>query len=259
MKTYTKILFRIALITLFACFFIKTTLFYSLCGALDFFRNKSRDAHMAKRYFLDCLFLLAPLNLLVDVLAWSQKATYTLDELPKDYQKEINHLIQNSHKERLIKALNDQMNDKKRGMIFFKWYGKNIKASIDIPDFHHNFKYIKTIGVSVFNKQQSTSRHFGPLRTTLRVLYNLTPTDDQGVYIVVDGHKHLWHDNPLFIFDDTYLHQSVNHSDQLRYCLFIDIVRPTLFSYPLMNTIINGIQVVMSKLRMVFYQGWDVI
>ena len=33
----------------------------------------------------------------------------------------------------------------------------------------------------------------------------------------------------LFIFDDTLLHVSANETDQLRYCIFVDILRPSPF------------------------------
>jgi hypothetical protein len=58
-------------------------------------------------------------------------------------------------------------------MIFFKWYGKNIDNFYSVPEFHKDYKYIRTIGISVFNKKESTDEHYGPLRTTLRVLYNI--------------------------------------------------------------------------------------
>ena len=47
-------------------------------------------------------------------------------------------------------------------MLFYKWYGKDLDT--DIPEFNKNFKYIKTIGVSLFREKTPTSRHFGPLR-----------------------------------------------------------------------------------------------
>jgi len=34
--------------------------------------------------------------------------------------------------------------------------------------FHQNFKYLRTIGVSIFNTKSSTAKHFGPLWITLR-------------------------------------------------------------------------------------------
>ena len=49
---------------------------------------------------------------------------------------------------------------------------KNLDESIN--DFTKDFKYIKTIGVSLFREKTSTSRHFGPLRLTYRLLTILT-------------------------------------------------------------------------------------
>jgi len=46
--------------------------------------------------------------------------------------------------------------------------------------------------------------------------------------IVVGKTTNYWCENKLFIFDDTLLHQSFNESDKARYCLFVDIVRPSL-------------------------------
>ena len=44
----------------------------------------------------------------------------------------------------------------------------------------------------------------------------------------MNGRRHTWcEDGPLFIFDDTILHQSFNLTDHERHCLFIDVVRPS--------------------------------
>ena len=62
-----------------------------------------------------------------------------------------------------------------------------------------------------------------------RVLNNLTPVRHDRIYIECQNRKHFWHDNPLYIFDDTLFHRSVNEYDARRYCVFIDIMRPTRF------------------------------
>src|SRR5204862_7017030 len=95
-----------------------------------------------------------------------------------------------------------------------------------IPGFERDYRYINTIAVSVFNTREKTSWHFGPLRLTFRVLYILDPMDSDQVFITVDDKTHYWKDQPLFVFDDTLFHRSVNDVDQTRYCLFMDIVRP---------------------------------
>ena len=98
-----------------------------------------------------------------------------------------------------------------------------------LPPWMEPWKYVKTIGLSVFNKKITTSPHFGWLRPTLRLLYNINDIKDKSAYIVVGNHTHYWCDDRLFIFDDTLLHVSANETDQLRYCMFVDILRPSPF------------------------------
>ena len=155
------------------------------------------------------------------------RGVYKLEDLPAGHRAEIQTLIDAAHARNLIGLLDAKLGDNKRGMIFFKWYGKDIPGSVDVPEYHADFKYLRTVGVSIFNKKQSTGKHYGPLRVTLRVLYNINPVDDPNVYIEVGSKVHRWRDDPLFIFDDTLQHQSVNESDAVRYCLFVDILRPT--------------------------------
>ncbi len=143
-------------------------------------------------------------------------------------------------------------------MFFFKWYGRNMPASIDVPEFHRHYNYIRTVGVSVFNKKQSTGKHFGPLRLTLRVLYNINTIEDKNVYIKVGGKTHRWCENKLFIFDDTLQHQSCNESDAVRYCLFVDILRPSLFS-GLSSRMLSCVRLAVSRFHAVFYRHWTFI
>ena len=92
-------------------------------------------------------------------------------------------------------------------MVFFRWYGINVDTFVNIPAFHEPWKYIQTIGVSVFNKKVSTSKHFGYLRASLRILYNLNDMKDRSAYIEVGNTINYWSENKLFIFDDTLLHE----------------------------------------------------
>jgi beta-hydroxylase len=140
-------------------------------------------------------------------------------------------------------------------MIFFKWYGRNIENSITVPAFHEDYKYIKTIGVSIFNKKESTAEHFGPLRVTLRVLYNINDVNDRASYIKVRELENHWCDNKLFIFDDTLAHQSLNQTDGLRYCLFVDILRPSRCNF-LMTYILRLLEIILQKSKFIFYGSW---
>ncbi len=99
-------------------------------------------------------------------------------------------------------------------MIFFRWHGRNIETFIDIPAFHQPWQYIDTIGVSIFNRSVSTSKHFGIMRPSIRVLYNLNDITGDSAYIVVGRTKSCWRNQKLLIFDDTFVHQSINQIDQ---------------------------------------------
>jgi beta-hydroxylase len=232
-------------------------------GLLDFLRNKRRTLGTLDRYFAGngfCTWLLSPFNLLMDVISlpyWN-RGIYQLTDLPRPYQDEIKAMIEAARRSGLVSKLDGKMQGTKRAMIFFKWYGKNVPTSIDVPEFHRPYKYIRTIGVSIFNTKQSTAKHFGPLRVTLRLLYNLNDIASEDVYIKVGNRINYWRDNKLFIFDDTLQHQSCNQSDEVRYCMFVDILRPSLFP-ALMNAILACVRVVIARFNYAFYKRWAFI
>jgi len=256
-KKVTKRVIPLAL----AIYFIPVLLgIYIAFGLLDFLRNKKLTLGTLDRYFAGNGFftwLLSPFNLLMDVLAlpyWN-KGIYRLSDLPRPYRDEINSMIEASLHSGLVAKLEDKMRGTKRGMIFFKWYGKNVQSSVHVPEFHREYKYIRTIGVSVFNTKQSTAKHFGPLRVTLRVLYNINDIDSDKVYIEVGKKINYWRDEKLFIFDDTLQHQSCNQSDEVRYCMFVDILRPSLVP-GLMRAILAGVRMVIARFNHAFYRHW---
>jgi beta-hydroxylase len=178
-------------------------------------------------------WLFSPLNLLVDIicLPFINKQVYKLEDFPQDYQNEINAITVECDAVAMLEAMKDQLAEHERTMLLYKWYGHNVGDAASQPRFHDDFKYILTIGLSVFNKQEQTKQHFGWLRAGIRVLYNIDPDiPEHGAYINVNDIRHNWKtDGRLFIFDDTVQHQSFNMTDIPRHCLFIDIVRPALF------------------------------
>jgi len=237
--------------------------FFLCCGLVDVLRNKGRTFSTLDRYFGgngSFTWLLSPFNLLMDVLSlpYRNKGIYKITDLPPAHQDEIRSIIEAARTSDLVGKLEAKMDGRERGMIFFKWYGKNIQTSVNVPEFHREYKHIRTIGVSVFNKKQSTGKHFGPLRVTLRVLYNINTIADRNVYITVGNQTHYWHEDKLFIFDDTLQHQSCNESEAVRYCMFVDILRPSAFPR-LTSAILSGVRLVIAPLNSVFYHNWTFI
>jgi aspartyl/asparaginyl beta-hydroxylase (cupin superfamily) len=258
-----RVLFPIVVFVPFGYFLPKLAIFYAACGLYDVSRNRPMNLSLLQRYFLGNGFLtwvLSPINILLDLLSLPHinKGVYQLTDLPADYQEEVKRLIDTAERENLAAKLEERSKENSRTMIFFKWYGVNVDTFLDIPAFHQDWKYIQTIGVSVFNKKVSTSKHFGYLRASLRLLYNLNDMSDHSAYIVVGETTSYWRENKLFIFDDTLLHQSFNETDQTRYCLFVDFVRPSPFP-GFMRGFVTVVRLLSRSFNHVFYNNWKVI
>lgn len=247
-------------LALLAYYFSGLLLFYVLCGIYDVGRNSNLDRKIVYRYFFGngtLTWALSPFNILMDLLTlpYINKKAYQLHDFPIDYQQEIQHLLDAVKSQDIVGELAERVEKVRRGMIFFKWYGTNIDNFITIPAFHQDYKYIKTIGVSIFNKKESTDEHFGPLRTTLRMLYNINDIHERASYIKLRHLENHWCDNKLFIFDDTLAHQSFNQTEGFRYCLFVDILRPSKCHF-LMDFILKTLGAIMQKSKFIFYGSW---
>jgi beta-hydroxylase len=262
-KPLTRLVQVLLIIAPLCYFFPKLMVFYALCGIYDVSRNTNLSLAVLDRYFFGngvFTWLLSPFNIVMDLLAlpYINKGVYRLEDLPKPYQDEVTRVIDAVHQQDLVGQLQRSAESNARSMFFFKWYGANADTVVDIPAFHQDYKYIKTIGVSVFSKKESTSKHFGPLRCTFRVLYNVNQMDDNSAYIVVGDKTNYWRENKLFIFDDTLMHQSFNESDKARYCMFIDIARPSALP-GVMAFVVDVNRVLFRGLNSIFYKKWKVV
>jgi hypothetical protein len=256
-------LFPICVLAPFAYFFPKIALFYALCGTYDVCRNRPITVETLRRYFIGNgvgTWLLSPINVLLDVLAlpYINKGVYRLSDLPPAYQDEVRRVLNAADSADLASRLEERSKENQRTMLFFRWYGANVNTSLNVPAFYQPWSYIQTIGVSIFNRKESTSKHFGYLRASLRVLYNLNEMKDCSAYIVVGDTTSYWSDNKLFIFDDTLLHLSANETEQPRYCLFVDIIRPTLFPR-VMASVITVTRYLTQSFKFVYYRNWKII
>ncbi|MEO1702178.1 MAG: aspartyl/asparaginyl beta-hydroxylase domain-containing protein [Pseudomonadota bacterium] len=237
------------------------TLFFIACGLIDVGRNKGKTLLMFRRYFLGNgipTWLLSPFNLLVDLFSKRNPGLHTLDDFPEDYRREIETVLDTfkERKDEIIDDINASLGNSRRGMYVYRWYGKRQIENIDV--LNGDFKYLKTIAVSVFSGKESTTWHYGPLRLSYRILYNLTPVETDKIYIECNGKKHYWHEDPLYIFDDTLFHRSVNELDALRYCVFMDIARPSLFP-AVIDFLLGFVSAVADRVKSIFYKNWRMI
>ncbi len=247
-----------------AAYFIPFLLIaFLLCGLWDISRNTGLDASVFKQYFLRNgigTWFASPLNITLDILAlpyWN-KGTYDLADLPTAYQTEISGLLKSADEGGLVEHLESYMGDSPRAMVFFKWYGRDQEAPIEMPAFHEKFRFVRTIGVSAFRERERTSRHFGPFRPSLRMLYCLDEDVAEDAYIKVGKVENHWRDKRLFIFDDTLLRQSFNETDALRYCLFVDILRPSYLPF-VFDFGVSAIRIFFKGINGAFYKNWKLV
>lgn len=231
-----------------------------ITGLVDVTRNRPISLQTLQRYFCGngiVTWMLSPFNLFIDLCCFPNwnSGIYRKVDLPTVCQSEIDRIVTNALEGKLAERVCEQLKGEKRGMMMFKWYGQNLPTTVEMPFFHEQFQYIQTIGVSVFNRRQSTSLHFGPIRPTLRVLYNINEVVSEDAYIDVGNHRHFWSREKLFIFDDTLQHRSVNDSDALRVCLFVDILRPSYMQW-LLRSIVTMVRLTSAPIRRVFYKNW---
>jgi beta-hydroxylase len=254
----------LAIFLLPALYFVPIpTLIIVLCGVLDVSRHRGIRAELIEKYFLGNgipTWLLSPINLLADLFSYRNLRRFTLADLPDEHRAEIQACVRAfvENGDQIKAHVADKLANTKRCMLTFKWYNAPQTIDLRIPAFERDYRFIKTIAVSVFNTRERTSWHFGPLRLTFRVLYNLDPIDSREVFIEVDDKVHYWIDDPLFIFDDTVFHRSINDVDHVRYCLFMDIIRPN-YSHKLFDVAVRVASTVSGSFKRAFYKNWSFV
>ena len=234
LKYTRKIVKRVLGLAVLGYISMPVMILYLVTGIYDVVRHGRNLGAVFHQYFLingTLTWIFSPINTVIDILClpYINKKIYKLDDFPAAYQEEIKAITEGCPTEDIVAEVSRRAKSGARSLLVYKWYGYNNPAASN-ELFQRNYKYILSIGVSTFRKQTKTRRHFGWLRAGIRVLYNIDPSSDEGAYIIVNGERHTWsEDGPLFIFDDTILHQSFNLTDLDRHCLFVDIVRPSYF------------------------------
>lgn len=260
-KSLRKVAIAVPVLALALYFIPVLTILFVLCGLADVLRNDIKDRRLFERYFLGngmLTWVLSPFNLLIDLLSYRNWKIYRLENFPPEWQAEIDGVLEvfRQRQAEIIADIDNRFEAGRRGMYVYQWYGKQ---HIDkIPEFNRQFKYVKTIAVSVFSGRESTSFHFGPLRLTLRVLYNLRPAQTDKIFIECGRTKNLWYKSPFFCFDDTLLHRSVNEHDGRRYCVFMDVIRPSPVP-GFLSLLLKGVSLSVDRINSVFYKNWKMI
>jgi beta-hydroxylase len=93
------------------------------------------------------------------------------------------------------------------------------------------FPSIKAAMFAMLPAGGTLGRHRDPLAVSLRYHLGLITPNDERCAIVVDGMPYAWRDGEDVMFDETYLHDAANRTDQDRIILFCDIERPMKYRW----------------------------
>ena len=251
---------KIAVLGLAIYFIPAITAFFLSCGALDVLRNRRRTFSTLDRYFAgNGLFtlLLSPFNLFMDLLSlpyWN-KGIYQIGDLPRPHQDEINTVIEAALKQDLVGKLEAKMEGQKRGMIFFKWYGKNINNSLDIPEFHQQFQVHPHHRRLHFQQKTIDRQALRPApRDLARALQHQRHEGQERLHQSRQSHQLLAGQQALHLRRHAAA-PVVQQFRRRRYCMFLDILRPSLLPR-VTSAILSGIRLLMAPFNSIFYQHW---
>ena len=197
----------------------------------------------AKRQLLTHTNYLAPYNLLMSVFSKLPNDPILnvddIDELVllRDNWQVIREEALNLQAEGKIKAA-DKLNDAGFNSFFragwtrfyLKWYGDPLPSAISqCPKTVELLSSAKSIKAAMFASLPSggvLTPHRDPFAGSLRYHLGLVTPNDDKCYILVDGEKYSWRDGQDVLFDETFIHEAHNETEQNRIILFCDVNRP---------------------------------
>jgi len=204
---------------------------------------RGRVRFPAVRQMLTHTNYMAPYNLLMNVFSTLPNKpileTESIDELGllRDNWQVMRDEAMALAEEGQIKA-SDKLNDAGFNSFFrqgwtrfyLKWYGDMLpSAQKKCPKTIEILRQTPSIKAAMFASLPSGGKlipHRDPFAGSLRYHLGLVTPNDDDCYILVDGNKHSWRDGEGVLFDETFIHEAHNKTDQNRIILFCDVNRP---------------------------------
>lgn len=113
---------------------------------------------------------------------------------------------------------------------YLKWYGDPLPSAISqCPKTIELLSQTSSIKAAMFASLPSGGvllPHRDPFAGSLRYHLGLVTPNDDNCFILVDGEKHSWRDGEDVLFDETFIHEAHNNTEQNRIILFCDVNRP---------------------------------
>jgi beta-hydroxylase len=118
---------------------------------------------------------------------------------------------------------------------YLKWYdAQHPSAAIYCPKTVEILNKIPSIKAAMFAELPPGAKlnpHRDPYGGSLRYHLGLTTPNNDECFINVDGVPYSWRDGEAVFFDETYIHEAYNRTDQDRIILFCDVERPMRYKW----------------------------
>lgn len=220
---------------------IKLSLFTWFLGSAAYIHFRGRERMKLTRQITDFSTFLAPLNCLTYLFSSAPSTPYiSTDRFPelaplrenwkiiRDEAIALNDAGKMAAGEGL--AFKSFYKDDRWKRFYLTWYGKDYETAQKFCP--QTLQLIKdTPGINgallvKLNPHKHLKRHRDPFALSLRYHLGLvTPNSDQ-CRLLVDGKSYSWADGDDVLFDETYVHEAMNNTDQERIILFCDVQRP---------------------------------
>ncbi len=118
---------------------------------------------------------------------------------------------------------------------YLKWYDDNLPSAAQrCPNTVELLKQAPSVKAAMFASLPPggvLTPHRDPYPGALRYHLGLVTPNDDDCYIKVDDQVHSWRDGEDVLFDETFIHEAHNNTDQTRIILFADVHRPLRYAW----------------------------
>lgn len=204
---------------------------------------RGRVRHSFGRALTDHAAVLAPFNLLFYLFSAVGRRNYLkVEELPSLARLRENWPLLRAEAEAIFaEVLPEPVNPAhdlafhsfmKKGWnrFYLSWYGQPLPSALrhaprsvellrDLPE-------IRGAMFALLPPGGRLGRHRDPYAGALRYHLGLETPNDDRCWIKVDGEPYSWRDGQDVLFDETFIHEAANETDQRRIILFCDVRRP---------------------------------
>lgn len=175
--------------------------------------------------------------------AWVKKVEANADAIVTELDTVLNNYESIPELKKLSAEQERIVSGNRWKSFFFHAYGERIEKNCSIcPATDKAVQEIPgmlTAFYSILEPHTKLTEHRGPYKGVLR--YHLAlkiPREREKCGLRIENEIRHWENGKSLVFDDSYLHEAWNNSEEIRVVLFVDFVRPLPFPVNLLNRIV---------------------